>query len=516
MSQIAEEVLAGLRAVWRRRWLAIGATWVAALIGFAIVWFVPNRYEATARIYVDTQTVLKPLMAGLAFQPDTDQQVKMLARTLVSRPNIERLLKATNNDPAGHGPAHEVAVDRMIDRIKVDSSGSNLYVISFRDANPAVAKSIVAALVDLFVGTGADTKQRDSTEAGTFIDEQIKTYEAKLSEAEGRLKDFKIRNFGVSGVSTQDYFARTSTISDEVTRLQIAYAAAEQARDALKHELASEDPHLPPDAANPSGATAVPTELDARIDTQRKQLDELLRRYTEEHPDVVSARQTIRQLEAQRTAERAAAKANPGHTGSAATSPVFQRIRVSLADAEANVASLGSQLSAQQARLAELRASASKVPQAEAELAQLNRDYDVIRHNYDLLVARREAASLGVKMDESDQLADFRVIEPPHVTPKAVFPDRTALAVLSMLASLAIGLALAYGLSIVYPTFSTPRQLEEISKRPVIGMINSVTTSQLRAAARSDLHRIGIVLFAFFVTQGAWIILVTKRIGHLL
>jgi polysaccharide chain length determinant protein (PEP-CTERM system associated) len=515
VNQIAEEVLIALRAVWRRRWLAIGVMWGVAALGIAIVWFAPNRYEASARIYVDTQTVLKPLMAGLAFQPDTDQQVKMLARTLVSRPNVERILKATHAAPAASGIAHEQAVDQMIERIKVDPSGGNLYVISFRDTDPASAKTIVAALVDLFVGNGTEAKQRDSSEAGSFIDDQIKSYESKLSEAEGRLKDFKIRNFGVSGVSTQDYFARTSAIADEVTRLQIAYAAAEQSRDALKRELASEDPHLPADSANPPIAAA-PTELESRIDAQKKQLDELLRRYTDAHPDVISVRQTIRQLEVQRNAERAAARANGNRAGSAATSPVFQRIRVSLADAEANVASLGSQLSAQQSRLTELRGSASKVPQAEAELAQLNRDYDVIRHNYELLVSRREAASLGVKMDESAHLADFRVIEPPHVTPKAVFPDRKALAVLFMLASLGAGIALAYALSLVYPTFSTPKQLETLSKRPVIGMISNVTNARIVSVRRGDLQRVILVMAAFFATQGVWIVLVTKRLGHIL
>lgn len=515
MSQVAGEILTLLRAVWRRRWLAIGVTWITAVLGMAAVWLIPNRYEANARIYVDTQTVLKPLMAGLAFQPDTDQQVKMLARTLVSRPNVDQILKLTHPSPLTTTLAREQAIDRLIERIKVESSGGNLYLISVRDPNPTAAKAVVAALLDLFVGNGTSAKQRDSSEAGTFIDAQIRGYETKLSQAEDRLKDFKIRNFGVSGVSAQDYFARTSAISDEVTRLQIAYAAAEQSREALKHELSSEDPHLPADAANSVLASAA-TELDSRIDAQKKQLDELLRRYTDAHPDVISARQTIRQLETQRNAERVAAKAGGKRSGSAATSPVFQRIRVSLADAEANVASLGSQLSAQRARLAELRGTASKVPQAEAELAQLNRDYDVIRHNYELLVARREAASLGLKMDESAQLADFRVIEPPHVTPKAVFPDRKALALLSMLASLGAGIGLAYVLNLIHPTFSAPKQLEAATKRPVIGMISSVTTAAITAARRSDLQRVVLVMAAFFVTQGIWIILVTKRIGYIL
>ena len=157
----------------------------------------------------------------------------------------------------------------------------------------------------------------------------------------------------------------------------------------------------PPTRSRPTAhpTPAGPPELDTRIAAQKRQLDELLRKYTDEHPDVVAARNTIRQLEAQKAAERSAR--TEGHAGAAATSPVYQQLRVQLAQAEANVASLGSQLAAQQQRLEELHATASKVPQAEAELAQLNRDYDVIRHNYELLVSRREAASLGVKMDPS-------------------------------------------------------------------------------------------------------------------
>ncbi len=40
----------------------------------------------------------------------------------------------------------------------------------------------------------------------------------------------------------------------------------------------------------------------------------------------------------------------------------------------------------------------------------------------------------SVKLDESSQLADFRVIEPPHVLPSPVFPSRTQLAAMAVLA----------------------------------------------------------------------------------
>ena len=498
MSHLADEVLVALRAVWRRRWIAVATTWIAAVLGIAATSLVHDRYEASARIYVDTQTVLKPLMQGLAFQPDTEQQVRMLARTLLARPNVEKLMSRPGPSLAMVGEDKDHAIDRLIKTVQLDASGAgNLYTISFRDRDAERARAVVAGLVDMFVDSGIGSSQRDSTEAGNFINDQIKVYEQKLSQAETRLKDFKVRNFSVSGVSNQDFFSRTSQVSDEVTKLRIAYSAAVQSRDALRRELSHEDPQLPADA----GLPAAPTELDTRIADQKRQLDELLRKYTEAHPDVIAARNTVRQLEAQRAAERTGHK----DAGSAATSPVFQQIRVQLAQAEANVASLGAQLGAQEQQLTQLRATATKVPEAEAELAQLNRDYDVIRKNYEQLVSRREAASLGSKMDQSSQLTDFRVIEPSRVAPKPVFPDRMSMAVLAMFASVGLGIAVAYALSLMNPSFSSTRALQDFTRRPVIGSIRRYPSAQMQIALRTDLRRVVVALATFLVVEAAWI-----------
>ena len=100
--------------------------------------------------------------------------------------------------------------------------------------------------------------------------------------------------------------------------------------------------------------------------------------------------------------------------------------------AEASVASLRVRLGTQQVRLAEIRALANRTPQIEAEFSQLNRDYDVIRKNYEQLVSRRESASLGVKIDQSSPLTEFRIIDPPRAAPAAVFPNRLSLAALAL------------------------------------------------------------------------------------
>lgn len=503
-SEVIRQIRTVLRGVWRHRWAGLAAACAVALLGAVGVALMKDRYEATSRVYVDTQSVLKPLMAGLAFQPDIDQQVRMLARTLVSRPNVERLMDAPDIALAPADPRErEKALMKLMDKIKVTpSGGGNLYTISYRDTEPQRARRLVEGLVNLFMESSIGSKTRDSREASRFIDEQIAEYEQKLVEAENRLKDFKLRNFGVSGVSNQDYFARISELSDQVSRLRIELSAAEQSRDALRRELSSEDPQLPLESLPVNGALPV-SEIDARLEAQKRQLDELLRRYTEQHPDVVATRRTIAQIEEQK--RREALARGDGKGRGAATNPVFQRIRMSLAEAEANVASLRTRLGAQQARLDQIRALASRIPQVEAELAQLNRDYDVIRRNYEQLVARREAASLGVKIDQSSQLTDFRLVEPARVSPTPVFPNRKVLAVLSVLAAIGLGVAAAFGLSQLSPSFDNERLLRELSGRPVLGSVSMVKNNSVRVQERRASLGFAGAFGLFLMVNAAWL-----------
>lgn len=462
--------------IWRNRWLVVGVAWAVSVVFAVVIALKPDRYEATARIYIDTQSVLKPLMAGLAFQPDIDQQVRMLARTLLSRPTVSRLRAA---DDLGWDNKSSVNFERDVDdlmkSINVSSvgSGANIYSITYRDSNPQRAARLVARLVEIFVKSGSSDKRKDSEEARKFIDESIRTNEAKLAAAENALKDYKLKNFGVTGVPAQDYFVRMSTLSDEVSRLTLELNGAEQSRDALKRELASEEPQLPPDAS-PGPMAVAPSELDTRYDAAKRQLDELLRRFTEQHPDVVSTRRVIAQIEAERAREREARARAAAASGKspAATSPVYQRIRIALAEAEANVASTRVRLNAQRARLEEIRALASRAPQAEAELSQLNRDYEVIRKNYEQLVARRESASLGVRIDESSPLAEFRIIDPPRTTPRPVLPNRLSLALLGAVAAFAAGLSVPALRSRIWPVVDSMAKLAEVSKRPVIAVVS--------------------------------------------
>src|SRR6202521_5854382 len=98
MPELVEQLLAILRGMWQRRWIGLAVAWLSAIIGTIVVFRLPDKYEASARVYVDTQSLLQPLMSGMAMTPDAGQQVSILSRLLLSRPNLEKIIRKSDLD----------------------------------------------------------------------------------------------------------------------------------------------------------------------------------------------------------------------------------------------------------------------------------------------------------------------------------------------------------------------------------------------------------------------------------
>jgi polysaccharide chain length determinant protein (PEP-CTERM system associated) len=495
MNPMLDQALEALRGTWRRRYLGLGVAWAIGLGGSAAVIVMPDQYEATARLYVDTQSVLKPLMSGLAVQPNVEQQVRMLSRTLLSRPNVEKLIRMADLDLNVTSPdARDALIDRLINDIEVKPAGSdNLYSLRYRDPDPPRAKRVVDSLLSIFVEAGLGGKRRDTEKAQQFLDQQIQEYENKLQDAERRLKEFKIKNMNALGGS--DTLTSMVAIDEQLTQARLELQVAVESRDALKRELRGEEPVFLPDpmlgGSTPGAPVVAVPELDTRIDALRKNLDDLLRTYTDQHPDVVGTRRVLRDLEKQREekieAMRASITSAPEgepRRASIDRNPVYQQLKLNLADAEAQVASARARVQALESRYAQIRDTARLRPELEEELVQLNRDYDVNKKNYESLLARRESAQLTSELEQTSAVADFRIIDPPRVTPKPVAPNRMLLMTGVLVGSLAAGIFSSFAYSQVMPTFHTVRSLRRSSQRPSLGSIGLQPTGPVKRRRR--------------------------------
>ena len=488
MQQLIEQVLDYLRGMWQRRWLGLGVAWVVVIVGAIWIFRLPDQYEASARVYVDTQSMLRPLMSGMTVVPDAGQQTAILSRTLLSRPNVAKIIRKSDLDTSARKSA-EVMVDETISSLKISRTvfGDNLYTIAFRYTEPKKARDVVQAAVSTFIEQSLGESRSGADSARKFLDEQIKDYESKLKEAESRVNAFRIKYMGLFPTTGKDFVGNMGAMSEQIKDTRLELRVAEQTRDGVKRQLRDQqDEQSDALASSPSAAPriAVP-ELDGRIEALKKQLDELLRNYTDQHPDVVGGRRLIARLEQERASEvevrRKAAVERPSALPSG--DPVTEQLKVALNDAEANVIKVRARLAEFEARYVQLKSNAEALPKIDTEWTQLNRDYDIQKRQYESLVSRRETASMTGKLEDAG-VAEFRIIDPPRVTPVPVAPNRFLMLGILIVVSLAAGLATTFAVSQVRPTFHDGRVLREIVGRPLLGMISMIASPELRAKRR--------------------------------
>jgi polysaccharide chain length determinant protein (PEP-CTERM system associated) len=327
MEQLIRQGLVIVRAMWGHRRIAVLVAWLVGILVAGIVFRIPDKFEASAKIYVDTQSMLGPLMAGLAVQPNVEQQIAMLSRTLISRPNVEKIIRMSDLDlKITHKAQHDALIESLMRTLKISGTPrDNLYTVSFRHENPEQARKVVESLVSIFVEANLGDKRRDSESAKRFIEEQIKGYEKRLEEAEARIKDFKLRHLELQIGDPRSSTDRLSDIVQKLNEAKLQLREATNSRDALKRQIAGEEPIFLPDTSTAEARISIP-EIDGRIDSLQRNLDSLMQKYTEQHPDVIGTRRLIADLEEQRLAR-------PRHSsprwkcGSPSTSRVMPRRR---------------------------------------------------------------------------------------------------------------------------------------------------------------------------------------------
>lgn len=502
MAELTAVVLSFLKAIGKYRWYAVAISWVVAIIGWAVVYKLPNDYQASARVYVDTQSILKPLLSGMTTLPNLDQQVVFMRRTLISRPNVERVMRMVDLDvKSSNAKAHERQVDELMNSIKIlGTERDDIYTITYNNPNPKLGKDVVQSLLTIFVEGSFGGKKQDSEKAVQFIDDQIKSYEEKLAFAESAMKDFKIRNMGLLPRQGSDYSGKMVETADLQNAAKLELLEAEQARNAIKRQIAGDDPAPVSAPAEVAADPADNPEIDGRISAINKQLDLLRLQYTEEHPDIVASKRLLGQLDAKKKEEAKKRKrsSDPGMN----YSPMLQQMNVALSVAEARVASLKARVDEYNTRMGRMRSQSQEAPEVEAQLAQLNRDYAVNRDNYQKLVERREAAKLSGDLSSATDMLTFRVIDPPTVPLTPAGPNRPRLFSLVFAAALIAGLVVALLMSQVRPTFLSQASLREVTGIPILGTIGMNWTTEQKVKRRRRLYAMGASVFALFGAYG--------------
>ncbi len=472
MDGALRQLLAEIYGAWRFRWHAMACAWLVALAGITASIALPEKFEATAQVFVDTRD---PLIAAENRGGDADVSVAFVRRLLLSTPNLEQVARET--DLARRAPTpdqFQLLIVQLQQQIQVSQAGrdrfeANLYNITYRDQDRAVAERVVQVLLDSFQTQSLEGDLQDDLKALQFLDSQIDDYRRRLEEAEARVADFRRRNAGVVGTEG-GFFNRLDQLQDELRQVSTNLRIALATRASLAAQFAATG-----SGSGGESAAASLTELANQVLATERQLDELRLLYTDEHPSVISAEETLATLETR--LERRRQQLGP-LIGTGASGAVVENVSIALTQAEVDVNQLAGRERDLRQRIAELQGKVEVAPQLEAELAGLNRDNDVMRNQYESLLQRRELLNFEIDRKREGRQLEFRVIEPPSASAHAVEPNRRVLMLLALVGSLGAGGALAFLLHQMRPVFITSDMVYRQLGIPVLGVVSMAWTSR--------------------------------------
>lgn len=467
LTQVRRYAAAG----WRHRWKALGVAWLICLAGWTFIYTIPNQFQSSARLYVDTDAVLSLLLRGIAIDNSPGGQVEVLQRTLLSRPNLEKVVAKTDLDLRIDSPeSRERLIQRLATDIRIGLQTRNLFTVEYRDTDPKLARDVVKTVIDQFIESAMGNDRQQMESARQFLAQQIAAYEVKLREAERRRAEFQARYIDLLPSESLGGVSRLEAARQGLRAIRGELTDAQQRRDLLKRQIDAA-PATVTEGGGPAG-------VESRVAGAEQALRELRLRYTDQHPDVVAARSAIAELRAMGGGGAPRSGAAPPRPVTRAN-PLHEQLSLRMVETDSQLASLERRVRESQAEVDRLEPFARAEPELVAQFKNLDRDYNVMRRNYEELLGRRESLQIAESARTGSDRVKLEVVDPPNL-PRVPLPQRRlVLATGVLFAGLGAGAAFAFLLVQLDGGFYTTHDLRRIGL-PVLGGLSAPR----RAASR--------------------------------
>lgn len=503
MNEQLTQIYGYLHGMWRYRWTALIIAWTVALAGWLYVIALPNQYSARAVAYIDTTSIMKPLLRGLALETDTADEVKVMSRVLLSRDNLLTVMRETDMDLEADSPQErERMVENLASSIVMRGGGggkkweprSNIYEISYKCASADRAYQVVSKLLNTMIEGTLKSTRTDTLTAQKFLDTQIAEYEQRLTYAEEQLAKFKKMNVGYMPDEKGGYYSRLQREQDALESTRSRLQLAERRYVELSKQLKGEKPLLDRDTYESA--------VVVKRRQYQEQLEVLLNQFTEQHPDVLAIRSILADLDTNKDADLSRGSTSSGRSDVSEFNPVYQEMKVELSKAGVEIETLKIQLADNEKRVAGLKNSIDIIPEVEAKLSKLNRDYEITRERFLNLVERREAARLAQSAGQSASDISFRVIEPPIVPVRPSGPNRLLLISAVLVAAFGAGLAWSFLNYLLKPTFIGVHQARQNLGLPVLGSVSLYLSPEHRQKRQRQLFSFLTATFMLICVYG--------------
>jgi polysaccharide chain length determinant protein (PEP-CTERM system associated) len=488
--------------VRRRRWQFLLPFFCGWLLMWGASWLIPSTYRSGTLILVEQPSVSAKYVES-NIDTDIQHQLDSITQQILSRTRLLRIIDNLGlyaQDRKHKSPDDLVEAMRKDIEIELthsDDKKLSSFNIYYASRDPKMAQQATSELANLFITENLEERQKRSENTTTFLEDQLDQARAKLAAQEAKLRVFKDQHLGELPTQTQSNLQILTGLQAQVQANQDSLNRAKQQNAYLESLInqyrAMDSGSKPGEVGSPVGLAAI----DKELDQLKAQLADLTSHYTDKHPDVRKTKEQIARTEKMR--ERIVAEMNSpapaSTTGPAAasssepkTAPMLEMEsqlkanRLEIANREAEIKNEQSKINQYQARL-------NMAPVMEQQFADITRDYDQSKTDYESLLAKKNQSEMSTDLEKTQQGERFSMLDPPNLPARPYKPNRLMLCGAGLAVGLVFGGGLAFGQEKLSGKVYSEREIKKLVPFDVIAEI-----PQIESLEEQSSHR-----------RGAWI-----------
>ena len=458
-----------LHGFYRRKWLILCVFVVTSCLSIYLAKILPEVYRSSTLILVTPQKLPGSFVTSTVTM-DLNERMQSILQEIMSRTNLEKIVQEFNLFP---GAMMEDRVGALRGSVSLDFRRSNVFQLSFDSQSPETAKQLSSRLASLFIEQNLQVREQQAMGTKIFINAEAERLRKELEEQEAEVNRYRAANrFELPDLLD----ANLRTVDQLKTELQGSLsrlASLRERKGALEKQLVEVE-IAGPELAGAKGREGLASAPDVTGQLRKRELDDLLRRYSVKHPDVIRIKNEIAAIEEQTKA--GSSKDSLGALWAPVTSPLAQVLRKQIAGLDSEAISLQSQMEGLRLEVGKYQSRIDNTPVRGIELGKISRTYDITLRKYQDLLAKGLESELSENMEKKQKGEQFQVLDPANFPLKAFKPNRQRIVLMGLLAGLAAGFGLAFLWETLDRSFKHSEELNGYIDLPVLATLPAVLT----------------------------------------
>jgi uncharacterized protein involved in exopolysaccharide biosynthesis len=517
-SEANPEFTGYIHAIARRKALLFAVAIPIAALAILLSIALPDMYTSSALVEIDEPSSAQSLAETSGGESYADQYVQNLKGIVLTDSNLRKMAQEHNLYPGFDDDTamlmrlkRDISVNIVTTPILDPRTGRerevvDAFTLSYDNRSPEKAQKGATWLVDAFLAEHRRQRQGRASNAAQFFAKEAERIRTHVSGLESKLAEFKRANAGQlpeltevnmsimdrteAQLATNDQQMRSlrqervflaaqleearsagpdagsvRQLEDQYARMRSSYDESHPDMVALRRQI---------DSLKFGTSASTGTSLRSQLNSKRATLAEARQRYGEEHPDIKRLQRDIATLEARlKAGERGDVEMSDG-------TPMGMQLRTQINAVDSQLASLASQNAALRAKLSGIERNVTAAPTVEREYSNVTRDLASAREKYQQLLDRQmdaeisEAAIVGGRSDE------FRLVQAPMMPGGPSKPQRLAILLIGLVASVVLALTLTVAAEALDPKVRGARDVRELLGVSPLVAIPAIRNSRSR------------------------------------